>query len=153
MKRLFFTLLLGVGALWALPAHAEPADDWTRCSTSTDWLTRTTAPTISGNRPLCYEFDEGLDDTTGDTSFTVVEEKAWVCSVSNVNANGLGALRWTLYKCGTGFTTASLSVCEDVVATFSTDTCEAITRGQYFIDVTTPVSEDQDAVIRVQGYE
>ena len=145
MKVRFLLILLGL--LVAAPVLPEPADDWTECSTSTSWLTATVDAKASSGGQICFEFDQ----SGADTSFRVLTSTATVCSVSNVNANGAGSLVWTLYSCPTGFT-PSLAVCEDAVATFSTDDCTAVTKGRYFVDITTAVTDTEDAVISVRGY-
>jgi hypothetical protein len=145
---------IGIGtvvALMAAPAWGQPADDWTDCTTDTASWALASDRVVSGLRKRCFEFDEGF--STGTTSFVVPSATASVCVELDVNSGTTGDARLSLFACPTSLT-ATANVCTTLVKAFTTDDCQAVTRGEYFIDVTTSAAGGggEDVIIAVQGY-
>ena len=152
--RLFLLLLALLVAAPALAAPpTSPSNQWTGCSSSaTAWEVGTTAtPSVGEDGRACLEIDEGF--STGTTSFRVAASTASVCAILDVTASAAtGDVRPILYSCPTGFT-PDTDVCSEVVKTWTDDSCVAVSRGRYLIDIpTTAVTAGEDAIIAVQGY-
>lgn len=152
MKRL--TIILAT-LLLAGPALGDPANGWVECSSSTTtWSTKTAPARVGDSGRVCYELDETLTTSTGDTSFTCTGRTCKLQCNLDVQSSVTGDARFALYSCPNGFT-PSADTCGELVQSFTADDSVALTTGTYWIDLTTRVgngSAGEDMVCMLSGY-
>jgi len=134
---------------FASVASGQSTNAWTGCSGSLTDAGGVVDANVGSTGTICFEFDEGW--VANDTSFRVESDNASVCWVRDVNVAAGGAAVVDLYSCPTGLTPA-LATCGEKLQTFSTDKCVTVTRGTYYLDVTTQCDSDDDCVVAVRGY-